>query len=183
MKSACLAIATLTLLFGQKAIGQIEGDPKEGADTSLADTERYISNLLKGSARFDSQNETVSSKIEFNGTSVTLVSERWTRHNSYYKRTSSFDLKDLDPREVRYNSESSDFVSLRATEGKRLIQYRTYGSDIYSRQARQSGIEAEASITFVVNPTIDDFGRRLANAFAHAIQVAGRVSETPDAFK
>ena len=48
MKSACLAIATLTLLFGQKAIGQIEGDPKEGANTSLADTERDISNLLKG---------------------------------------------------------------------------------------------------------------------------------------
>ncbi len=183
MKRACLAIATLTLLFGQKAIGQIDGDPKKGGNTSLADTESYISNLLKGSARFDSQNETLSTKIEFNGTSVTLVVERWTSHNSYYKRTSSFDLKDLDPTEVHYFSEGNDFVSLRATAGKRLIHYRTYGSEKYNRQAKQSGIEAEASITFVVNPTIDDFGRQLANAFAHAIQVAGGVSETPDASK
>ena len=124
----------------------------------------------------------MSSKIEFNGTSVTLVSERWTRHNSYYKRTSSFDLKDLDPTEVHYDSESSEFVSLHAREGKQLIHYSSYNADMYARP-KQSGIQTAASVTFVVNPTIDGFGRRLANAFAHAIQVAGGVSETPDAFK
>src|SRR5258708_14031219 len=107
MKRACLAIATLTLLFGQKAIGQIDGDPKKGGNTSLADTESYISNLLKGSARFDSQNATLSTTIEFNGTSLTLVVEEWTGHNRYYKRTSSFYLKSFDPTYVYYFSSAT----------------------------------------------------------------------------
>src|SRR5258708_37051109 len=117
MKRACLAIATLTLLFGQKAIGQIDGDPKKGGNTSLADTESYISNLLKGSARFDSQNETLSTKIEFNGTSVTLVVARCTSHNSYYKGTSGFNLKYLVPTTAHYFAERKHFTSLGATPG------------------------------------------------------------------
>src|SRR5258708_27731668 len=99
----------------------------------------------------------MSTKMSLNGPPWRRVEKKGTSHNSYYKRTSSFDLKDLDPTEVHYFSEGNDFVSLRATAGKRLIHYRTYGSEKYNRQARQSGIEAETSITFFVNPTIDDF--------------------------
>lgn len=96
------------------------------------------------------------------------------------KEIDDFDLKDLDPTRVEYESGRIQFESTERRQRVRRREFKFSGADeLYGTTTEQTSY-----IWMDVNPTMDDFEKRIANAFAHAIKLSGGKREAnDDAFK
>ena len=155
------------------------GDPDKGGSASLEETEKYILLLLKDSLSFRHNGQKHSTQIEFRGTEVTVIEVDWADQTDRAREASTFNLKDLNPTGVTYSSKT---LYLSATENRKYIQTKSYyyytGETLPTPTVRTWGL-----LLVHVNPTMDEFMQRLANAFAHAIKLSGGQTELNDPFK